>query len=88
VSPEVLDKYVGVYSSLRSPGEIYDHQERHNALRAPPGDGSAVPLEATAQDKFKLDNGTAEGIVFEFNVEKNQMIIKRGGGQRVFTKEK
>jgi len=42
----------------------------------PPGAGSAVPLEATAQDKFKLDNVTPVGIVFEFDTAKNQMTIK------------
>ena len=53
-----------------------------------PGAQSAVPLEATAQDKFKLDNGTAAGIIFELDTAKNQMTIKRNGGQRVFTKDK
>jgi hypothetical protein len=46
-----------------------------------------VPLEATAQDKFKIDNGTATGIVIEFDAAKNQMTVKRNGGERVFTKE-
>jgi D-alanyl-D-alanine carboxypeptidase len=88
VSTEVLDKYVGVYAPSDAPVKFTITRQGTTLYAQPPGDGSAVPLEATAQDKFKLDNGTAEGIVFEFNVEKNQMIIKRGGGQRVFTKEK
>jgi hypothetical protein len=49
----------------------------------PPGE-SAVPLEATAQDKFKID----PGVVFEFDAAKGQMTIKRAGGERVFTKDK
>ncbi len=53
-----------------------------------PGLQSAVLLEAMAQDKFKLDNGTPAGIVIEFDAAKNQMTIKRNGGQRVFTKDK
>ncbi|MBC7982125.1 peptidase, partial [Candidatus Parcubacteria bacterium] len=53
----------------------------------PPGAQNAVPLEATAQDKFKIDNGTATGIVIEFDTTKNQMTIKRDGGERVFKKE-
>jgi len=28
------------------------------------------------------------GIVFEFDAAKNQMTIKRGGGEKIFTKEK
>ena len=46
---------------------------------------SAVPLEATAQDKFRIEGA---GVVFEFDAAKNQMTIKRSGGERVFTKKK
>ena len=88
VSPEVLDKYVGVYSTPDAPVKFTIARQGTTLYAQPPGAGSAVPLEATAQDKFKLDNGTAAGIVFEFDVEKNQMTIKRNGGERVFTKEK
>jgi CubicO group peptidase (beta-lactamase class C family) len=88
VSTEVLDKYVGVYSPPDAPVKFTITRQGTTLYAQPPGAGPAVPLEATAQDKFKLDNGTAAGIVFEFDVGKNQMIIKRSGGQRVFTKEK
>jgi hypothetical protein len=37
-----------------------------------------------AQDKFGIESA---GIVFEFDAAKNQMIQKRGGRERVFTKE-
>ena len=88
VSPEVLDKYVGVYSASDAPVKFTITRQGTKLYAQPPGTGSAVPLEATAQDKFKLDNGTPAGIVFEFDVEKSQMTIKRSGGERVFTKEK
>ncbi len=88
VSTEVLEKYVGVYSTSEAPVKFTITRNGATLYAQPPGAGSAVPLEATAPDKFKLDNGTAAGIVFEFDAAKNQMIIKRGGGQRVFTKEK
>ena len=88
VSPEVLDKYVGVYSTPEAPVKFTITRNGATLYAQPPGAGSAVPLETTAQDKFKLDNGTAVGIVFEFDAEKNQMTIKRNGGQRVFTKDK
>jgi len=42
------------------------------------------PLEATAEDKFQIE-GVA---VFTFDAAKNQMTVKRRGGERVFTKEK
>jgi D-alanyl-D-alanine carboxypeptidase len=88
VSPEVLDKYVGVYSTPDAPVKFTITRNGATLYAQPPGAGSAVPLEATAQDKFKLDNGTPTGIVFEFDAAKNQMTIKRNGGERVFTKEK
>ena len=45
---------------------------------------SAVPLEATAENTFKIDPAP----VFEFDAAKGQMTIKRPGGDRVFTKGK
>ncbi len=45
---------------------------------------SAIPLEPTAQDKFKIESPE---IFFEFDATKNQMIQKRGGRERVFIKE-
>jgi hypothetical protein len=43
-----------------------------------------LPLEATEQDKFGIESA---GIVFEFDATKKQMIQKRGGRERIFTKE-
>jgi D-alanyl-D-alanine carboxypeptidase len=88
VSPETLDKYVGVYSATDAPVKFTITREGATLYAQPPGAQNPVPLEATAQDKFKIDNGTATGIVFEFDATKNQMTVKRSGGQRVFTKEK
>ncbi len=88
VSPEVLDKYVGVYSSPDAPVKFTVTRDGTTLFFQPPGGGSAVPLEATAEDKFKIDNGTPAGIVIEFDAAKNQMTIKRNGGERVLTKEK
>jgi hypothetical protein len=53
-------------------------------LYVQPTGQSAAPLEATAQDKFKIDPA---GIVLEFDAAKNQMILKRRGRETVFTKE-
>ena len=82
VSPEVLDKYVGVYSSPETPMKWTITRDGGTLFFQPPGAQSAVPLEATAQDKF-----TIEGVVvIEFDAAKNQMTIKRRGGERVLTK--
>ena len=88
VNQEVLDKYVGVYSIPGAPAKFTITREGAILYAKPPGAQTAIPLEATAQDKFKIDNGTAMGIVIEFDAAKNQMTIKRDGGERVFTKEK
>ena len=84
VSPEILDKYVGVYSSPDAPAKATVTRDGATLFFQPPGASSAVPLEATAQDKFMF----VPGVVFEFDPAKNQMIVKRRGGERVFTKEK
>ncbi len=85
ISPEVLDKYVGVYSSPEAPVKWTITRDGGTLFFQPLGAQSAVPLEATAQDKFQIQGAA----VFEFDAAKNQMIIKRRGGQeRVLTKEK
>jgi D-alanyl-D-alanine carboxypeptidase len=83
VPTEVLDKYVGVYSSPDAPVKFTITREGATLFFQPPG-GTAVPLEATAQNKFQIEGA----VVIEFDAAKNQMTVKRRGGERVFTKEK
>jgi CubicO group peptidase (beta-lactamase class C family) len=83
VSAEVLDKYVGVYSSPAFPLKITVSREGATLAAQATGQ-SAFPLEATAADKFKFDTA---GIVVEFDAAKNQMILKQRGRETVFTKE-
>ncbi len=83
VSPEVLDKYVGVYSSPEAPVKFTVTRADATLFVQKTGQ-SAVPLEATAQDKFKID---PPGIVIEFDAERSQMKIKRRGRERLLTKE-
>ncbi|HEX8289763.1 MAG TPA: serine hydrolase domain-containing protein [Pyrinomonadaceae bacterium] len=84
VSPEILEKYVGVYSSEGFPLKITITKDGA-ALYAQASGQSAFPLEATAANKFKFDTA---GIVLEFNAEKNQMTMTQAGRSKVFTKEK
>lgn len=84
VSTEVLDRYVGVYSSPGFPLKITVTREASTLKAQATGQG-AFPLEATAPDKFKFD---AAGIVMEFDAAKNQMTLKQGGRETVFNKEK
>ena len=84
VSTAILDKYVGVYSSPEVPVK-FTITRNGTTLFVQPDSQSAATLEATAPDKFQLAGGR---IVFEFDAAKKQMIHKRGGPARVFTKEK
>ncbi|NII28821.1 beta-lactamase family protein [Pseudoflavitalea sp. X16] len=85
ISPEVLDKYVGVYSGPEAAVKCKITREGGTLFFQPPGAQSGVPLEATAPDKFQIEGA----VVIEFDAAKNQMIIKRkGGAERVLTKEK
>ena len=84
VSPEVLDQYIGVYSSPDAPKKWAVTRDG-GTLFVQPGSESAAALEATAQDKFQLFGGK---VTFEFDAAKKQMILKRGGRPMAFTKEK
>lgn len=84
VSTEILDKYVGVYSTTDAPVKFTITRKSDTLYFQPPGTGSPVPLEATAQDKFKIEGA----VVIEFDASKNQMTVKRRNGEKVFTKEK
>jgi D-alanyl-D-alanine carboxypeptidase len=85
VNPDVLDRYVGVYSTPDGPAKATVTRDGATLFFQPPGAASSgVPLEATADDKFQIE-GVA---VFTFDAAKNQMTVKRRGGERVFTKEK
>jgi CubicO group peptidase (beta-lactamase class C family) len=84
VNPDVLDRYVGVYSVPGAPAKAKVTRDGSTLFFQPPGESSAVPLEATAEDTFQIEGAA----VFTFDAAKNQMTVKRRGGERVFTKEK
>jgi CubicO group peptidase (beta-lactamase class C family) len=84
VSPEILDKYVGVYVIPGTPVKFTFTREG-TTLFLQPGEQTATPLETLGENKFGIESA---GIVFEFDVAKKQMTQKRGGRERVFTKEK
>lgn len=83
VSPEILDRYVGVYS-VPGAGNKANITRRGATLFFQPGnEGTGVALEATAENKFK----TGPVLVFEFDAEKGEMMIDRGGQKIVFKKQ-
>jgi D-alanyl-D-alanine carboxypeptidase len=83
VSPDVLDRYVGVYTIQGTPARMTVTRDGGTLfLQAAGGDG--IRLEATAENMFQI----LPGATVEFDAEKGQMTIKRPQGERVFTKEK
>ena len=83
VSPEVLDKYVGVYSSPEVPFKLTITRDKSTLVAQPTGQ-PASSLEAIAQNKFKLES---RGVVLEFDAANTQLTFNRGGRDTVFTKE-
>jgi CubicO group peptidase (beta-lactamase class C family) len=83
VSAEELEKFVGVYATEKFPLKITVTRDASSLFAQATGQ-SAFPLEATAKDKFKFDKA---GIALEFDAAKNQMTLKQGGREIVFTKE-
>jgi CubicO group peptidase (beta-lactamase class C family) len=83
VSADVLDRYVGTYSFEGSPAKLTISRRGTTLYFQPPGQ-SAVSLEATAENKFKID----PGVFFEFDAAAGTMTITRPNGKRTFTKDK
>jgi CubicO group peptidase (beta-lactamase class C family) len=83
VSPEVLDKYVGVYSSPEVPFKLTITRDKSTLVAQPTGQ-PASSLEAIAENKFKLES---RGVVLEFDAAKTQLTFKRNGRDVLFTKE-
>jgi D-alanyl-D-alanine carboxypeptidase len=83
ISTAVLDKYVGIYTNPAAPLKFTITRDGTKLYLQLTGQ-SIIPLEPIAENKFKIESPP---INIDFDVEKKQMIIKRNGGERVFTKE-
>ncbi len=84
IAAEDLDKYLGTYASKQIPLKIEITKEGTTLIAQATGQ-SSFPLEATEKDQFKFD---LAGIILEFNSIEKTMILKQGGAQYTFTKEK
>ena len=84
VSPEILEKYVGIYSS---PGAQVKFTITHDNSRlfVQMTGKQAIPLEPMSEDKFTIESA---GLVLKFDPTKNQMTLMRSGGEKIFTREK
>lgn len=83
VTSEDLDKYLGTYSSEEIPPKITITKEGNTLIAQATGQ-SAFPLEPTSKDNFAFDQA---GVKIEFKPETEEMIMKQGGGEFVFSKE-
>jgi len=82
VSTEVLERYVGVYSVPGAPNKVNITRDGATLYFRPASQAGGVALEATAENKFK----SGPVLVFEFDTEKGEMILTRGG-QRIVCKK-
>jgi CubicO group peptidase (beta-lactamase class C family) len=84
VSPEILDRYVGNYTIPGTPTRVTFTRDGQTLYFKPGGESTGVPIEATADNKFKID----PYVFFEFDVANGRLTINRAGQERIFTKEK
>ena len=83
INPKILNFYVGQYASRQIPIKIAI-TKNENKLFAQATGQSAFPLEASNSTSFKFEQA---GIILEFNSNKNEMKLKQGGKEYLFTKE-
>lgn len=83
VATDILDRYTGTYIVPGTPAKVVISRNGPS-LYFQPANQSAVPIEATAENTFKIE----PFVTFEFDAAKSEMTITRGGQKRVFTKEK
>jgi len=83
VSTEVLDKYLGVYSTPDLPIKITISRDDKTLMAQGTGQ-PAFPLEAFEPDKFKFDQA---GVVIEFITAGKKLILKQGGQNFEMIKE-
>lgn len=79
-----LDVYLGTYASEAIPIKITITKEG-NTLIAQGSGQPAFPLDAVKKNVFQFER---VGVVIEFIPEKQSMILKQGGGEFLFVKEK
>ncbi len=65
VSPEILDRYVGTYIVTGTPTRVAFTREGQTLFFKPGGESTGVPIEATAENRFKID----PFVFLEFDIE-------------------
>ena len=83
LSSKDLDKYLGTYSSKEIPPKIKISKEDSTLIAQATGQ-SAFPLEPNSKDTFIFEKA---GVELEFFPKKEEMIMKQGGNEFLFSKE-
>ncbi len=83
VSPEELNKYLGVYASEEIPLKLTITKENGVLVVQATGQ-QAFSLQPTGKNKFKTNKANA---IFEFNPKENSVILNQGGREIKFMKE-
>jgi CubicO group peptidase (beta-lactamase class C family) len=83
LTPEELDKYLGIYSSPTFPLKL-TITKKDNILIGQGTGQPSFPLEAYDEHKFKFDQASLK---IEFLPDKNKLIVKQGGGEFELTRE-
>lgn len=78
-----LEKYLGTYSSEQIPPKIMISKEGPTLLAQATGQ-SAFPLEPRSKDTFVFEQA---GVKIEFKTGTEEMIMKQGGKEYLFSKE-
>ena len=81
-NPKDLDKFLGMYSCPGVPFKITLTKKRSTLYGQVSGQ-QAVPLEAVAENIFKLE---IAGAVIRFNPARKEFILEQGGRKYTFTK--
>jgi D-alanyl-D-alanine carboxypeptidase len=84
LSPEELNKYIGVYTCLQPSIQLTITNEGNELIGQATGQ-SSFPLEAIEKNKFQFNLAR---IVIEFFPDKNELLLHQGRGSYTFTREK
>lgn len=84
IKPEVLDKYLGVYSTKQMPSKITITRNNNTLIAQGTGQPQFV-LEPVAQDRFTVSE---VGTILDFEPGKNRFVLEQGNSEMYFTKDK
>jgi len=84
LKPEVLDKYIGIYSSKQIGFKVTITRD-NGTLIAQGTNQPQFALVPVAQDRFSIDE---TGIILDFDLAKNRFVLEQGNSETYFTKNK